>query len=727
VRKSLGRHVSILLGFVILTLTTSVLVGYAPTPVAASPGGIIWAQSEQVGTHDQQANGVAVDSSGVYVVGWDANLTSLYYEWRLEKRDLTTGATLWSFSEHISPVYGNDVANAVAVDGTGEYIVGFDSASNNGHFEWRIEKRNLTTGAFITTFGTAGAISEHISNRDDVAYGVAVDSTGIYIVGYDENIAGNIAEWRIEKRDLSTGALIWSVSEPISTVSGAGDVALGVAVDGTGVYVVGYDTNTGCGNPSASSEWRIEKRDLTTGALITSFGTGGAISEHISNMCDQATAATVDSTGLYIAGFDQNTAGNWDEWRIEKRNLATGAFNATFGTKGAVSEHISPYRDDAYAVTVDRTGLYVVGKDENSPSYPEWRMEKRNLSTGATIWKVSEDIGTGAPGNQANGVAVDQTGVYVVGSDSAVGNGYAEWRIEKRTLGDQTLITQVRSGSGTVSPSCAKPNGCSEDVGSSISVTASPSSGSSFSKWTLSGVSCSGGVSSNPCTFTMPNNAVTVSATFISAVTMTVSYSVLGGGSPSAPVFNYVHLGVSMKLTLTGTPTMVNADQGSSWSVTNPLQGSTSSERWWASQATKGMASSAQTINFIYQHQYLLTTKVNPTGGGTVSPTSGWENSSLTVSIQATANVNYGFLSWTGSGTGSYSGTNNPATITVNGPITETAGFQQTGGQLSVSLLSPKNGATVTSSPVTFSGNVAGFVQGASVTVYPDGSQACSC
>jgi len=247
------------LPILLLVLMAGVLVVHVPTIVGAAPGGVIWAKSEQIGVRDQQAEGVAVDPSGVYVVGFDANLSSFYYEWRLERRDLATCTSIWSFSEQISTNGGNDAANGVAVDGSGVYIVGYDSDSSNGHFEWRIEKRDLTTGAFISTFGSGGAISEHISNRDDTAYGVAVDGTGVYVVGYDENTVDNLAEWRIEKRDLNSGALIWSASEHIST---GYDIAAGVAVDGTGVYVVGYDQNT----PGNLNEWRIEKRDLTTGA-----------------------------------------------------------------------------------------------------------------------------------------------------------------------------------------------------------------------------------------------------------------------------------------------------------------------------------------------------------------------------------------------------------------------------------------------------------------------------
>ena len=61
--------------------------------------------------------------------------------------------------------------------------------------------------------------------------------------------------------------------------------------------------------------------------------------------------------------------------------------------------------------------------------------------------------------------------------------------------------------------------------------------------------------------------------------------------------------------------------------------------------------------------------------GGTVTPASGWKNSGAAVSIKAKPASGYSFTNWTGSGTGSYSGTTNPASITMGGPITETATF----------------------------------------------------
>jgi hypothetical protein len=65
-------------------------------------------------------------------------------------------------------------------------------------------------------------------------------------------------------------------------------------------------------------------------------------------------------------------------------------------------------------------------------------------------------------------------------------------------------------------------------------------------------------------------------------------------------------------------------------------------------------------------------------GAGSTSPASGYYNAGQQVSISATANSGYSFTGWFGTGSGSYSGTSNPATITVNSQITEMASFKRT-------------------------------------------------
>ena len=174
----------------------------------------------------------------------------------------------------------------------------------------------------------------------------------------------------------------------------------------------------------------------------------------------------------------------------------------------------------------------------------------------------------------------------------------------------------------------------------------------------------------------LPGPTVTTSTTTTpTLVAMTVSYSAVGGGSPTAPVFHYVLNGVSKSLTLTKVAKSVSVDAGTTWYVTpNPLIGSSSSQQWYSTQALTGTAS-ATNIQFLFQHQYYLTMNVSHTGAGTVTPNSGWYSAGQKVAITAKANSGHNFKSWTGTGTGSFTGTSASHTITMNSAITETANF----------------------------------------------------
>jgi len=262
----------------------------------------------------------------------------------------------------------------------------------------------------------------------------------------------------------------------------------------------------------------------------------------------------------------------------------------------------------------------------------------------------------------------------------------------------------------------------------------------------------------------------------------TLSYSVIGGGSGySAPSFTATQLGLSAPQTLTTSATGYWYDYGSSWSVTNPLGGSSGSEQWITTQSTSGTISSAQTIAFSYQNQYTITFTMNGHGspspasgswensgavvpvtigadgsnssstryvvktivgsgsgsyststsgttqfsvtmnaaitetitwttqyyltmqagvGGSVSPTSAWQNSGTNVTITATPSSGYVFGSWTCTGTGCHFGTANPSWVITNAAITETANFNQIVVTITVSnrtLATSSGGANMTS------------------------------
>jgi hypothetical protein len=112
----------------------------------------------------------------------------------------------------------------------------------------------------------------------------------------------------------------------------------------------------------------------------------------------------------------------------------------------------------------------------------------------------------------------------------------------------------------------------------------------------------------------------TVSKTYYNQYSFTLSYAVSGGGTGySAPTLTGTQYGQTYTPTLTGTATAYWLDSGSTWSVANPLGGSSSSERWDTSQTVSGTVSASQTTTFTYYNQYSFTLSYAVSGGG--SPT----------------------------------------------------------------------------------------------------------
>ena len=208
--------------------------------------------------------------------------------------------------------------------------------------------------------------------------------------------------------------------------------------------------------------------------------------------------------------------------------------------------------------------------------------------------------------------------------------------------------------------------------GAAISIKATPTKNTSvsynFTGWTGTGTGSYSGTN-NPASITM-NGPVTEAAAFTqNPVQVTLqtnpsglSFTVDGASYTSAQTFSW--------------------QPGSSHTIgtTSPQSGSAGTQYVWTSWSGGGGSIShtvTPTTNTTYTAtfttQYYLTMSTG--AGGSLSPASGWRNSGAAISTKATPTTGYIFSTWTGSGVGSYTGTSNPASITMSGPITETATF----------------------------------------------------
>jgi hypothetical protein len=198
------------------------------------------------------------------------------------------------------------------------------------------------------------------------------------------------------------------------------------------------------------------------------------------------------------------------------------------------------------------------------------------------------------------------------------------------------------------------------------SVSASSSNnGYAFVRWS------DGGAQSH--TITVPSANSTYTAYFGVSVQITVTSNQTGAGyvavdgAPIATPQTFTWLSNSLhNLTAAGTVTGGTGTRYvyQSWSDSG------------AQSHTVTVPSSATTYTASYQTQYYLTVQAGV--GGTVSPSSAWEDAGASVQIQAYPDGEHAFSSWSGSGEGSYGGTVNPRYITMSGPVTESATFGQT-------------------------------------------------
>jgi hypothetical protein len=173
-------------------------------------------------------------------------------------------------------------------------------------------------------------------------------------------------------------------------------------------------------------------------------------------------------------------------------------------------------------------------------------------------------------------------------------------------------------------------------------------------------------------TYTVPNSGATVTAVYTTQYQLTMATN-FGTVSPASGGW----YNVGSTVTIQATAPSAGAGERYVWvGWTGIGTGSYTGTNNPANNAVTMNSAITETATWTRQYQLTMATNF-----GTVSPASGgWYNAGSTVTIQATApsagaGERYVWVGWTGVGTGSYTGTNNPANnaVTMNSAITETA------------------------------------------------------
>ncbi len=268
------------------------------------------------------------------------------------------------------------------------------------------------------------------------------------------------------------------------------------------------------------------------------------------------------------------------------------------------------------------------------------------------------------------------------------------------------------SGAGTLSPSSATYYASN----SVQNISATANSGYQFRNWTGGTV----GSSTSAITTVTMSGPVTLTANFDQTVPVTVQ-AVIGNlscGSQTNDVqCQSVSTLPSVGLAFKVDGVSYNSSQVFNWvpnsqhtiEATSPQacgQGTQCVFNAWSdtgAQSHQVTAPSAPgtTYTAYFSQQYLLTLNVSPSSAGTVLPSSATYYAANSVqNISATANSGYQFRNWTGGTVGN--ATNASTTVTMNGPVTLTANFDQLIQVTVRSALSNSNAGQTTAAAPSF-------------------------
>jgi len=396
-----------------------------------------------------------------------------------------------------------------------------------------------------------------------------------------------------------------------------------------------------------------------------------------------------------------NSGWTFTSWTGSGSGSYSGSDNPrTITMNGPITETAN-FQQSTVSITItsNPTGSGFVGVDGNSITTPRtysWivgsthTLEAVSPVSGGTgiqyIWTSWSDGGA-------------RTHTYTVPSSPQTAT--ANYKVQY-----QLTMQANPAGGGSTNPSVGTHW---YDSGSSVQIQATPNSGYVFTSWSGSGSGSYTGPS-NPRTITI-NGPIIETANFQRKYTVTVFT-----GKTDGSAITGVQVTLDSVTKITGSDGRTQFTDVSSGTHTLSLQNVVSGGagvqyvfEQWSDGGTQNPrtidVSSDVTFNARYETQYYLTMQVNPSGGGSTSPQSGWQDSGDVLSISANPASGYTFSSWTGSGSGSYTGTSNPASVTMNGLITETANFQES--PLSVSV-NPNSGTVSPGGETTATVSISG-------------------
>ena len=459
------------------------------------------------------------------------------------------------------------------------------------------------------------------------------------------------------------------VGNPPCSVSATANPSYGGTVDGEGTYNYG-STCTLTATPATGYDfvkWTKNGAQVSTNANY-SFTVAEEASSYVGHF--QLQSFNINPTSNPSNGGTTTGGGiyNYGQTCTLSATPATG-YDFVNWTKNGTQVSTNPI----YSFTVTEAASYVA----------HFQLQSFTINAAAT---------------PSNGGTVNGGGTYNYGQTCtltaipATGYNFIKWTKDGAQVSTNTTysftVTEVSTyvahfqlQSFTIDASASPNNGGTitgsgtYNYGSTCTLTATPSIGYDFIKWTKNGTQVS---TSTTYSFTVTEAASYVAHVQLQSFTINAAASPNNGGTVSGGgTYSY-----GQTCTLTATP--ATGYNFINWTENgNPV----SNQPSYTFTVTSGRSLVA---NFTIQN-YIITAIANPTEGGTVSGSGGY-NYGQTCTLTATPATGYNFIKWTKNGT--QVSTSTTYSFTVTEAASYVAHFQLQSFTINASA-NPSNGGTV--------------------------------
>ena len=487
----------------------------------------------------------AVDTAGA-LTAWDPHVADQNNGSQSRVSGIASTATQVYILGDFSAVGGLHRMHAAAVDAAG-LITNWAPAVNGPVFTFSRSGNNIYMGGNFSIINgqsrsgagavdTTGAVTAWNPSPDGRAVSIIATTNKVYMAGWFNNV-GSTPMRNLAVVDPTTGALDTSFDAQLD-----GAVRT-MTLSGSTLFIGGDFANAG-----GAAHNNVASLNATTGAINSAFQVDTGVGTQIWSFLE---AIAVVGNRVYIGGYFGQVNGQTRNF-IAAVDKTTGALDTGF------NPNVSSW---VFAITpsVDQTKLYIGGNaiTVTDGSNSAQGIAQVDPATGAlSSWRA--DTG------EVRGISVSSSVVYLAGSFDNVGGQSRQNTAAVGTIGDildpwpmnpssnvtlDVVIPNQEPGAVTSSPSGIACSGgtCAYafSTGSTVTLTAVPDSGQSFTGWAGS---CTGTTAT--CTVTLataatatahfgaasvPGNSNNNSSTPVSTPTPTVTPSPTVTPTPTEP------------------------------------------------------------------------------------------------------------------------------------------------------------------------------------------------